>query len=68
MRNVKEQCNEWKRSMYLNVIDFLKTFDNLHQEILWKLLKKYGIQLKMAGLIEMFYRNYECIIEMEEEL
>lgn len=45
-----------------------KTFDTLQQEAVWKILEKYGTRMKMIELIKMFYRDYECTVEVGGEL
>ena len=30
LRNNLEQCNEWRRALYINFIDFEKAFDSIH--------------------------------------
>ena len=43
MRDIIEQCAEWQRSIYIDVIDFIKVFDSVHRGTLWKILIAYGI-------------------------
>ena len=32
IRNIIEQCIEWKMALYINYIDFKKAFDSVHRE------------------------------------
>ena len=40
-------------------IDFEKTFDSLHRETLWKILRGYGFPMKI-DIIQMLYRDFHC--------
>ena len=31
LRQILEQCTEWNSSIYINIVDFEKAFDSLHQ-------------------------------------
>ena len=42
LRNIIEQSLEWNASLYLVFIDYMKAFDSIHQETLWKIMKLYG--------------------------
>lgn len=43
LRIITEQCLEWNTSLYINFIDFKKAFDSLDGELLWALMRHYGI-------------------------
>ena len=61
MRNILEQCNEWQRKIFVNVIiDFEKAFDSVDRESLWKIMRHYGIPEKLVKLIQIFSRNFSC--------
>jgi hypothetical protein len=62
IRNIIEQCIEWKTTLFINYIDFRKAFDSLHRETLWKILRSYGIPLKICTLMKAFYDNFECSV------
>ena len=46
--------------LYINFIDFKKAFDSIHHDTLWKILRSYGVPLKIVSLIETFYNQFEC--------
>ena len=62
IRNIIEQCIEWKTPLFINYIDFRKSFDSLHRETLWKILRSYGIPLKICTVMKAFYDNFECSV------
>ena len=43
LRNIVEEVNEWQATLYLNFIDFEKTFDYIDRESIWAIRKKYRI-------------------------
>ena len=62
LRNIIEQTLEWNCPLYINVIDFKKAFDSIHHDTLWKILRSYGVPLKIVSLIETFYNHFECSV------
>ena len=46
--------------MYIVFVDFLKAFDSLHRDSLWKILIHYGIPAKIVNIIQSLYQNFEC--------
>ena len=62
LRNIIEQCTEWQRQLYINFVDFEKAFDSIHRDSLWRILRHYGIPLKLVQLIKSFYINFRCSV------
>ena len=62
LRNIIEQCTEWRRKLIINFVDFEKAFDSIHRESLWKILRHYGIPCKIVQLIKAFYTNFKCTV------
>ena len=56
LRIIVEQPLEWNSALYINFVDYEKAFDSVDREILWKLLRHYGIPSK---LVSLFKSNYE---------
>lgn len=67
LRNIIEQSNEWQSSLYVNFIDFEKAFDSIHRESLWKIMKIYGIPMKIINIVKALYENFECAVLEENE-
>ena len=68
IRNIIEQCIEWKMPLYINYIDFKKAFDSVHRETLWKIVRSYGIPMKICNLMQAFYENFECSVILEKSV
>ena len=60
LRIIVEQSMDWDTSLYINVVDYEKTFDNLHRDALWKVLQHYGIPDKFISLIRNTYEDIAC--------
>ena len=58
LRIIVEQCIEWQSSLFINFVDFEKAFDSLDRNILWKLLRHYGIPIKLVNLIKCMYNGF----------
>ena len=68
LRNIIEQCTEFNEELHLNFIDFRKAFDSLDREVIWRILRKYGLPEKIINLIKLFYVNYECSVILEDKI
>ena len=62
LRNSIEQILEGNCPLYINFIYFKKAFDSIHHNTLWKILRSYGVPLKIVSLIETFYNHFECSV------
>ena len=51
LRMLVEDSKEWNKKLYLLFIDLDKAFDSVDREILWKIIKHYGIPPKVVELI-----------------
>ena len=50
----------WNTPFYANFIDFEKTFDNLHRESLWSIMRHHGIPAKFVNIIKMLYTDFSA--------
>ncbi|CAH8865513.1 unnamed protein product [Trichobilharzia szidati] len=60
LRIIIEQSLEWQSPLYLNFIDFEKAFDSVDREVIWKLLRYYGVPPTIIHLIQQLYDNAAC--------
>ena len=44
----------------MNFIDFEKAFDRIDHQVLWKILKHYGIPQKIISIIQQLYDGFSC--------
>ncbi|VDP70976.1 unnamed protein product [Schistosoma mattheei] len=55
LRIIVEQSIEWNSSLYINFIDYEKSFDNMNRTTLWRLLRHYGVPQKIVNIIQNSY-------------
>lgn len=60
LRIIVEQTIEWQTSLYMNFIDFEKAFDSIDHQVLWKILRHYGIPQKIINIIQQLYNRFSC--------
>ena len=53
LRNIIEQRTEWQRSLYVNFVAFVKAFDSVHWDSLWRVLRAYGIPSHLIEIIRV---------------
>ena len=51
-----------ERQLYVNFVDFEKTFDSIHRDSMWSILRHYGIPKKSVYFIKNFYDNFRCSV------
>ena len=68
LKNIIEQCNEWKHPLLINFIDFEKAFDSIHLKSLWKILTIYHLPEKIINQVKQFYTDRSCTVEHEGTL
>ena len=49
-RNIIEQVKEWQATLNLHFIDFEKTFDSIHRDSMWAIMKKYRTKSEKRSL------------------
>lgn len=60
LRVIVEQSIEWQSSFYINCIDFEKPFDSICREVLWRLLRHYGLSVKIDTIIRALYAGFSA--------
>ena len=62
LRIIIEQSVEWNSPLYMCFIYFIKAFDSLDRESMWKLLKHYGVPQKIINIILALYDGCQCSV------
>ena len=57
LRLIVEQSLEWNSSFYINFIDYEKAFDSVDRDMLWKIMRHYGIPEKIVNLVRSLCWN-----------
>ena len=60
LRIIIEQSIEWQSSLYINFIDFEKAFDSISRDVLWRLLRHYGLPDKIVTIIKVLYEGFSA--------
>ena len=68
LRIILEQSLEFNSPLYVNFIDFEKAFDSLDREVLWQLMRHYGIPDKFINIIKNMYAGMKCRVRHEGHL
>ena len=68
LRIIVEQTLEWNTGLYMVFVDFEKAFDSIDREVLWKILRHYGIPEKIVKMIRVFYDGFQARVLHEGEM
>ena len=68
LRIIVEQSIEWNSSLYVNFVDYEKAFDSLDKETLWKILRHYGVPMKLVNMIKNSYEGMSCRVIHDGQL
>ena len=68
LRIVLEQSREFDSPLYIVFVDFTKAFDSLDRDVLWKLMRHYGIPEKIITIISNTYKGMQCRVMHEGQL
>ncbi|GFR65448.1 reverse transcriptase SR3-right [Elysia marginata] len=62
LRIVVEQSLEWNSPLIVNFLDYKKAFDSIDRELLWKIMRNYGIPENFVSLVRKMYDGTCCRI------
>ena len=65
LKMLVEDSKEWNKKPCLLFVDLEKALDSVDREMLWKILKYYGIFPKIVELIITVYKETECCVRTE---
>ena len=68
MRIIVEQSIECNSSLYVNFVDYEKAFDSLYRESLWKILRHYGVPMKLVNMMKNSYEGMSCRVIHDGQL
>ena len=57
-----KKAREFQKNIYFSFIDYAKTFDCLHHNKLWKILKEMGIPDHLTYLLRNLYAGQEATV------
>ena len=60
-----EKAREFQKNIYFCFIDYVKAFDFVDHNKLWKILKERGISDHLTGLSRNLYADQEATVRTE---
>ena len=66
IRHIVEQCEEWRKSLALNFVDFQKAFDSIHRDSMWKIVELHGIPRKMINIMKDMYDGSQSCVRVNQ--
>ena len=46
----------------VNLIDFEKSFDSIHRDSLWEIMRQYGLPSKLINIVKLMYTDSMCAV------
>jgi hypothetical protein len=68
LRIILEQSQEFRSPLHITFVDYAKAFDSLDREVLWQLMRHYGIPEKYIHLIRNSYTGMTSRVVHEGQL
>ena len=66
-RQIQEKCRKQHRDLYMTFIDLTKTFDSVHREGHWRVLKNIGCPDKFVSIVRSFHDGMMgCVLDNGE--
>ena len=62
-----EKAREFQKNIYFCFLDYAKTFDCVHHNKLWKVLKEMGIPDHLTYLLRNLYAAQEATVRTEQQ-
>uniref|UniRef100_A0A914WQC5 Reverse transcriptase domain-containing protein n=1 Tax=Plectus sambesii TaxID=2011161 RepID=A0A914WQC5_9BILA len=66
LRNIIEQCAKNQKQLLVNFIDFMKAFDSVHRESLWRIVATYGIPDRFINIFKNLYEGSSCCVKTDD--
>ena len=67
LRQILEKCMAFQLDVNFCFIDFLAAFDSMDREMMYKIMKQYGLPQKVVNVICNSYKGFKCSVKAEGE-
>ena len=64
---ILEKAREFQKNIYFCFIDYVKAFDCVHHNRLWKILKEIGMPDHLTCLLRNLYAGQEATLDLDME-
>ena len=68
LRHIIQQSVEFRRPLVMAFVDFEKAFDSVNRDVLWKVLRHYGLPQKYVDLICALHCGTKCQVLVNKTL
>lgn len=68
LRIIIEESLEWNSPLYISFVDFEKAFDSIDRDVLWAIMRHYGIPDKIVRIVKSTYDGATCRVVHEGQL
>ena len=66
-RMLGQKRREWQISLWVPTVNFVKAFDTIHHDAMWKFLSKFGISEPHICLVKKLYSNQRATVVTDKE-
>ncbi|KAE9542653.1 hypothetical protein AGLY_002564 [Aphis glycines] len=68
LRQVMERSYEYAKDLHMVFIDYKQAYDSIDREILWKILKNFGLPNKLINMIKLCNTNISSRVKVNNEI
>ena len=61
-RQIQEKCREQNKDLFITFIDLTKAFDTVNREILWSILRKFGVPPKFLNILIQLHTGMQACV------
>ena len=66
-RLLEQKCQEWGIKMWTATVDFMKAFDSISHNSIWKALKSCNVDHEYVSLLRKIYKDQKASVQTDEE-
>lgn len=67
LRLTAEKMWRKNRNIYNCFVDFRKAFDTVNRDLLWSILKFFGVNAKLVRVLQAMYQNAKAVVRLGKE-
>ena len=67
LMQLAEKTEEWRREMWVAVVDFMKAFDSIEHDAIWKALSRQGVHDGYIQILKNLYRRQHGQVKTDKQ-